>query len=522
MQQTSTSKAAQRSKEAVQEICFGSLAGVLGKLLEYPFDTVKVRLQSQPDNIPLKYKGPLDCFRQSFHEEGMRGLYRGISAPLVGAAVETSSLFFSYRVAQDFLRATILPVNEPLPISALFLCGAASGAFTSLLLTPIELVKCKMQVPVINGEGVKQIPRVSSILSSVYRHQGIAGLWHGQMGTLIRETGGSAAWFGSKEMVTKFFRKYGNLRKEDSLPVYQQMTAGAAAGMSYNFIFYPADTIKSRMQTEDVQKTIGGRSNSSFMLVGKDIWKQHGLSGLYRGCGITVLRAAPSSAVIFTTYDALIKRLEASIERIVLDPRYHDPLMLVKAVRNGIVYGTKVRFPHALVMVLLFRNGTFRQKVKMILKATRQHARNLALFALVYKGSMLGLNKLNGKENKFDAVIAGGLGGYFVFGPNMHTSVNQQIIIYIAARVALACAKLLVQPSDEGRGGMGIVTRPETRAMLQRNGWAALATVSWGSVMYLFRYHPEVIQPSLRSSMTYIYANADNWDSLRNFIWHNK
>jgi ornithine carrier protein len=38
------------------------------------------------------------------------------------------------------------------------------------------------------------------------------------------------------------------------------------------------------------------------------LWRQHGLKGLYRGCGITVLRAAPSSAVIFTTYDALIKR----------------------------------------------------------------------------------------------------------------------------------------------------------------------------------------------------------------------
>lgn len=47
-----------------------------------------------------------------------------------------------------------------------------------------------------------------------------------------------------------------------------------------------------------------------------------------------------------------LKSLEASIERIILNPRYHDPLMLVKAVRNGVVYGTKVRFPHALVSVL--------------------------------------------------------------------------------------------------------------------------------------------------------------------------
>jgi hypothetical protein len=44
-----------------------------------------------------------------------------------------------------------------------------------------------------------------------------------------------------------------------------------------------------------------------------------------------------------------LKAVEAAVERIVLNPQYHDILMLVKAVRNGIIYGCKVRFPHALV-----------------------------------------------------------------------------------------------------------------------------------------------------------------------------
>ena len=50
--------------------------------------------------------------------------------------------------------------------------------------------------------------------------------------------------------------------------------------------------------------------------------------------------------------------IQTALERIVLDPKYHTPLTLVKAVRNGAVYGAKVRFPHALVMTLLFRSGT--------------------------------------------------------------------------------------------------------------------------------------------------------------------
>lgn len=82
-------------EEALKDILCGSTAGIVGKYIEYPFDTVKVRLQSQPDTIPLRYTGPLDCFKKSLQHDGFLGIYRGISAPLVGAAVESSTLFFS-------------------------------------------------------------------------------------------------------------------------------------------------------------------------------------------------------------------------------------------------------------------------------------------------------------------------------------------------------------------------------------------------------------------------------------------
>ncbi|MBE7182525.1 MAG: MC/SLC25 family protein, partial [Terriglobus roseus] len=88
-------------------------------------------------------------------------------------------------------------------------CGGASGAFTSLALTPIELVKCKMQVPLDHLSDRSKAPGAWQIIRSVYRHHGILGFWRGQLGTLMRETGGSAAWFGSYEGVSLFFR---NLR----------------------------------------------------------------------------------------------------------------------------------------------------------------------------------------------------------------------------------------------------------------------------------------------------------------------
>lgn len=300
------SQSQQQAIAALKDIVFGSMAGMAGKYVEYPFDTVKVRLQSQPDHLPLRYTGPLDCFRQSFRRDGFLGLYRGISAPLFGAAVETSSLFFSYRLAQDALQSTVYKGIDPLPLLALIGCGAFSGAFASLLLTPIELIKCKMQVPVETSPGVFARPKPLKLITSVYRHHGLAGFWHGQMGTLIREMGGSAAWFGGYESVTVAFKGM-QQEKEAPLPLYQQMIAGAAAGISYNFLFYPADTIKSRMQTEHVGALLPGQKRKTFWSVGRALWNQHGLKGMYRGCGITCARSAPSSALIFSIYEYLKK-----------------------------------------------------------------------------------------------------------------------------------------------------------------------------------------------------------------------
>ncbi|KAH8158773.1 hypothetical protein CIB48_g9468 [Xylaria polymorpha] len=303
--------------EVVEDLTYGSTAGIVGKYIEYPFDTVKVRLQSQPDHLPLRYTGPLDCFRQSIKADGVLGLYRGISAPLFGAACETSSLFLFERLGRGVVYASgYCSRDRVLPLSALWFTGAFAGAFTSIVLTPIELVKCKVQVPASVDGVVPKVPTVTSVIRDVYKHEGVRGFWHGQMGTFLRESGGCAAWFGSKETTTKLFRLLNErsttsqLEKDalatEPLPLWQQAVAGASAGMSYNFLFFPADTVKSRMQTSPVG---GTKQNRTFMQEGRALWNQHGLRGFYRGCGITVLRSAPSSAFIFMVFDGLKRYL---------------------------------------------------------------------------------------------------------------------------------------------------------------------------------------------------------------------
>ena len=145
-------------------------------------------------------------------------------------------------------------------------------------------------------------------------------------------------------------------------------------------------------------------------------------------------------------------------------------------------------------------NASFWEKIRVVLKATRQHARNLATYAMIYKTSMLLLRAASpsGKEASSHTFLAGLVGGYVVFGRSMHSSVNQQIVIYVFARVVLALAKLAV------REGSGI--SQEARTRITTNAWPVFASLSWAFVMWIFRWHPETIQPSLRSSMRYMYV----------------
>lgn len=83
----------------------------------------------------------------------------------------------------------------------------------------------------------------------------------------------------------------------------------------------------------------------------------------------------------------------------------------------------------------------------------------------------------------------------------------------------LGVAKLAFQPRSAGRevvatrpygdvrrarGGWELVRDEKMRLFIERSAWPAFASLSWASVMWLFWWHPDVLQPSLRSSMNYM------------------
>lgn len=68
---------------------------------------------------------------------------------------------------------------------------------------------------------------------------------------------------------------------------FQSLAAGGLAGTSVDLLFFPIDTIKTRLQ-----------SVQGFVKAG-------GFRGIYKGVGSVVVGSAPGAAAFFSTYEAM-------------------------------------------------------------------------------------------------------------------------------------------------------------------------------------------------------------------------
>ena len=94
----------------------GSISGALSKLVVYPLDTVKRRLQAQAlvlstDGINSNnhfhqcYRGMWDCFVTIYRREGYAAFYRGMVPSVLKTTISTSLSFALYRWTRNALES---------------------------------------------------------------------------------------------------------------------------------------------------------------------------------------------------------------------------------------------------------------------------------------------------------------------------------------------------------------------------------------------------------------------------------
>jgi solute carrier family 25 (mitochondrial thiamine pyrophosphate transporter), member 19 len=86
----------------------GAVSGAISKLLVYPLDTVKKRMQVQAIAIEsIPYSGTLDCLTKIVRLEGFYCLYRGVIPSMMKNTIATSLSFSLYISADHFLSQNI-------------------------------------------------------------------------------------------------------------------------------------------------------------------------------------------------------------------------------------------------------------------------------------------------------------------------------------------------------------------------------------------------------------------------------
>lgn len=129
--------------DVAKDLASGTVGGAAQLIVGHPFDTIKVKLQSQPAPLPgqpPKYTGAMDAVKKTVAAEGAGGLYKGMGAPLATVAAFNAVLFTVRGQMEVLLRSQ---PGAPLTVQQQVIAGAGAGVAVGLLACPTELIKCR-------------------------------------------------------------------------------------------------------------------------------------------------------------------------------------------------------------------------------------------------------------------------------------------------------------------------------------------------------------------------------------------
>jgi len=269
----------------------GGCGGVSATVVGHPFDTIKVRLQTQSATNPL-YRGTWDCVGQTVKKEGLRALYKGMGAPLVGTAPIFAISFYSNAMGQKMQQRDRGDVLGP---HQLAMAGGFSGVMTTIVMAPGERIKCLLQVQQAGGQTGGQVySGPVDVARSLYRQGGLRSIFKGSAATAARDGPASAAFFASYELIQRWMS--GPERCE--LSIGKTLFAGGMAGICNWVVAIPVDVVKSRLQAAPEGVYSGA------MDVFMKLLRAEGVGALWKGAVPVLMRAFPANAACFLGYEA--------------------------------------------------------------------------------------------------------------------------------------------------------------------------------------------------------------------------
>jgi solute carrier family 25 carnitine/acylcarnitine transporter 20/29 len=300
----------------IDDFIAGGAAGCASVIVGHPFDTIKVRIQTSK-NPSMGVMATLTEFG------GPASLFRGMAAPLASAAVINAIVFSSYGIGSRLFDEHIVdPDSWPEtdathdPWQKSWTCGSFAGLVQCTVICPMEHIKCRLQVQQGTGSGANYYKGPLQAVKGITQQYGIRRLYQGWWSTALREVPAFGLYFVTydymKDQANSFLSRHSaDPDSSISVPKHSHTWiasafAGGCAGCLTWAIVYPVDVIKTHVQTAALDTPL---SKLSMFHVGKSLAAQHGWRYLFRGLGITLVRAFPVNGTIFPVYEFVLLQI---------------------------------------------------------------------------------------------------------------------------------------------------------------------------------------------------------------------
>jgi solute carrier family 25 carnitine/acylcarnitine transporter 20/29 len=289
-----------KSESSLKSFISGGVGGACAVLVGHPLDLVKVRMQTGGASSNSVF-GMLST---TMRTEGIRGLYRGVSAPLTAVTPMVAVSFWSYDMGQRVMKYYgQYGMNEeekaaPYTLSMGEICvaGAFSSIPTTAIMAPSERIKCLLQVQAneVGKGGKAKYSGMMDCAKNLLKEGGLASLYKGTGATLLRDVPGAVPYFGTYELTKREIMKIQGIDPTNGqLSLTAVLFGGGFAGMACWGVGIPVDVLKSRLQTAPEGKYNGIHD------VYKTLIKEEGYAGLFKGMRPALIRAFPANAACF-------------------------------------------------------------------------------------------------------------------------------------------------------------------------------------------------------------------------------
>jgi solute carrier family 25 carnitine/acylcarnitine transporter 20/29 len=167
----------------------GLISGFLNSFVCGPKDLFKVKLQLQKDKKTKKYNGYYDIYMKTFKISGFRNIFQGTLITILRESLGYPVAFVLY---EKVLRYYGNGNKDNTTFIHHFIGGAVSGVISWVFIFPFDVVKSRIQALELTTKvKIFNNYQILSIFKSIYRKEGIRGLYNGMGIYMIRGFFGS-------------------------------------------------------------------------------------------------------------------------------------------------------------------------------------------------------------------------------------------------------------------------------------------------------------------------------------------